>query len=485
MRKIKKLLSCCLAFISAVSFTCCAKTTEQSETYSESLIESAESESIQRTDLPDYDKEVADEMIFTGWYSPTVSEESFRLYKDCGFNRMFLQGFEVGPLGGTKIEEALTLCDNLGIGAMIDVTQSEELIFPLLERFTAHESFEGFSYDEPVIYRNTLNNRAGIIDLSSYVKGLIQKKSDVEFLVNLNPTKAISFPWGTPPFTYDEYIDAQLMYINEAYINSTCHNWISCDDYPLYYNTTVKNPYYLKRSWLQNLEYLANAKRDSDFLLSTNFFIQSMPLGTDKNRIPTYEDLSLQIYTLMAFGYDSVSFFCYQTPPKTGEFDMEQYALIDRNGNKTEIYDSSKKIINEIQNFSHVYMQFNDNWLGIYPILGSNNLEKDDMYYNLSYDNLLKPITNVRDLIKIKSVTATEDTIVGCMVDKNNNPGYMFVNYNDTYYKKTSTVKVCFNRSNKALVFRNGVKTVETLVNGELTISLGVGEGIFVIPYAE
>ena len=479
MSKIKKLLNYCLAFISAVSFTCCSRKT------GESLIESAERESIQSTNLPDYDKEEADEMIFTGWYSPTVSEESFRLYKDCGFNRMFLQGLEVGGLGDPKMQEALTLCDNLGIGAMIDVTQSEDLIIPLLDSFTAHKSFMGFNYDEPVIYRNTLNNRAGIIDLSAYVKGIIQKKSDVEFLVNLNPTMAISYPWGTPPFTYDEYIDAQLLYINEAYINSTCHNWLSCDDYPLCYNTTVKNPYYLKRAWLQNLEYLANAKRDSDFPLSTNFFIQSMPLGTDKNRVPTYEDLRLQIYTLMAFGYDSVSFFCYQTPPKTGEFDMEQYALIDRNGNKTEIYDSSKKIINEIQNFSHVYMQFNDNCLGIYPILGSNNLENDDMYYNLSYDNLLDPITNMRDLIKIKSVTATEDTIVGCMVDKNNNPGYMFVNYNDTYYKKTSTVEVCFNRSNKALVFRNGVKTVETLVDGKLNFPLGVGEGVFVIPYAE
>ncbi len=41
-----------------------------------------------------------------------------------------------------------------------------------------------------------------------------------------------------------------------------------------------------------------------------------------------------------------------------------------------------------------------------------------------------------------------------------------------------------FANYNKAYVYINGVKTEVTLKNNELTLDLGVGEGVFVIPYA-
>ena len=432
--------------------------------------------------LPDYDAVKADEMVFMGWYSPTISRENFETYKACGFNYIFLQG-NVGPVGGSAVIEALELCEELDIKAFVDISQAEDLLLSSAERFSKYNSFVGFNYDEPVIYTNTLNDRLGIVELSAYVKAMHKQQPKAEFLVNLNPTNAVGYPWGTPPFTYAEYLQAQQTYINSIYAGSDCDNWISCDDYPLCRNTSAKTEYYLKTTWLQNLEYLANVKRDSEIPLTSNFFIQTMPLGTDKDRIPTYNDLRLQLYTLMAYGYDSASFFCYATPPQTGEFNREQAALIDRNGNKTSIYTDSQKVIGEITKFSNTYMQFNDNWLGIFPILGSNNTAKDDMYYNNSFDCLMQPIKTEKALKGVKALTATEDTIVGYMQDNVGNPGYMAVNYNDTTYGKKSDVTFTFNKYNKAYVYIDGVKEDVVLKNNQLTLHLDIGEGVFVIPY--
>lgn len=83
----------------------------------------------------------------------------------------------------------------------------------------------------------------------------------------------------------------------------------------------------------------------------------------------------------------------------------------------------------------------------------------------------------------VKSVTATEDSIVGYMQDSAGNPGYMAVNYNDTTYKKKSDVTFTFTNYNRAYVYIDGVKHDVGLKNHQLTLNLDIGEGVFVIPY--
>ena len=95
---------------------------------------------------------------------------------------------------------------------------------------------------------------------------------------------------------------------------------------------------------------------------------------------------------------------------------------------------------------------------------------------------MLEPLT-VNRLKGVKSVTATEDSIVGYMQDGQGNPGYMVVNYNDTTYQKKSDVVFTFTNYNKAYVYIDGVKQDVTLENNQLTLHLDVGEGVFVIPY--
>ena len=54
----------------------------------------------------------------------------------------------------------------------------------------------------------------GIVDIAEKVKVMHEQYPTVEFLVNLNPSECVDLNWGTPKFTYAEYLDAQTTYIN-------------------------------------------------------------------------------------------------------------------------------------------------------------------------------------------------------------------------------------------------------------------------------
>lgn len=480
-KKIPKCLACIFAVIMFASFIGCAPKDDNKG--DEPMGDNGEQR--QQVILPDYDSVKAEPFVINGWYAPALTLEAYREYKDCGFDSVFLMGKDVGSVGSSQMEQALTYCDQVGLKAYVDISKMLSAVEVVTPQYIQHSSFAGFNYDEPVIYKNTFTNADGIVDIGPVVENLHKKYPQVEFLVNLNPTTSLSLNWGTPAFTYDEYIQAQLSYVNSVYNGSDVRNWLSCDDYPLFYNPAVKNPYYLKTTWLQNLEYLANAKRDYDGKLSTNFFIQSMPYGANengRNRVPTYEDIRIQVYTLLAFGYDSVSYFCYATPPAGGEFSVAQTAMIDRSGNRTDIYGHGKKVNEEVRKLQNTYMQFNSQWLGVCPVLGTNNTAKDEDYYNGGFDALMEPL-NLSRLSGVKSVSSEEDLLIGHMKDGAGNSGFMLVNYNDTKSAKKTNVTMEFKSLTKADVYRGGEKTTVNLTDGKLSLQLDIGEGVFVIPH--
>ena len=75
----------------------------------------------------------------------------------------------------------------------------------------------------------------------------------------------------------------------------------------------------------------------------------------------------------------------------------------------------------------------------------------------------------------------------GYFNDVDGNDGIMVVNYNETSLNLTDEVTLNFDSSkyNKAICYVGGKKTVVNLSSGKLNLELGVGEGVFVIPYAE
>ena len=257
--------------------------------------------------LPDYDSKINDEsykLIIRGWNTPVMTDESVNDYIDCGFNQIYLLGPNANGLGSQTVNNAMDLCEKYSLPAIIDCGRLLDLIFQT--DYSDYDTFLGICFDEPTI--NDTETVIGINTIANYVEAFEEHYPGKTFLVNLNPSTAPHLGG-----TYDEYLTATCENFLSRF--STGERWLSADDYPLFYNASNKTQkYYLKKSWLENLEYLSNYKSEYENIKS-NFFIQSMPYEIYHDRIPSYNDLRLQAYTVMAFGYDSISYFCYATPP--------------------------------------------------------------------------------------------------------------------------------------------------------------------------
>lgn len=287
------------------------------------------------------------------------------------------------------------------------------------------------------------------------------------------------------------YRDYLTYYCDNVLEKLSGEKWLSADRYPLTFD--VKGDPALDVGWLQDVEAVAEVAREYEGI-KTNFFIQTMPYGGEslpagqigsRARIPTYEDVRLQEYALMAFGFDGISLFCYASPAVGPEFTEEQLAMLDREGNPTDIYTAAQKANREILAFDHVYLQFE--WQGVFTNDGGSTADAESAgrTQNASFSNLLDRMS-LSQVACLSSVTSTEDTLFGYFLDNSDNEGFMIVNYNETTLELTDTVTMSFDPGygyTKALCYIGGKEVTFDLTDNDLTLTLGSGEGVFVIPY--
>ena len=185
----------------------------------------------------------------------------------------------------------------------------------------------------------------------------------------------------------------------------------------------------------------------------------------------------------MAFGYDGISCFCYASPLIGFEFAASQEAMISRAGEKTDIYESVKKANGELLAFDHVLLQFE--WIGTFTNDAGHTTTGKDRTTNTSFQLLSR--LSLDSVPSLKEVTTSQDTLFGYFNDEDGNDGIMAVNYNETSLNLTDEIALTFDGSkyNKAVCYIGGEKVVKTLDKGKLDLTLGVGEGVFVIPFAE
>ena len=95
---------------------------------------------------------------------------------------------------------------------------------------------------------------------------------------------------------------------------------------------------------------------------------------------------------------------------------------------------------------------------------------------------------SVGEIDCLSEVTSSADTLFGYFMDSEENAGFTIVNYNDSELALNDDVTLKFNVDygfNKALCYIGGEKTIKEVKNNSLTLELGVGEGVFVVPYCE
>lgn len=469
---------------------------EADKAYFESVKNTADenASSIQKINLPDYDSKKNEYGIdISGWLIPkNVSTADVDWITDAGINVMHAVAAGDSetlffPEYNDEAIAKLNFFRDKGIKIYVNTCSREGSSFQKISSFGTHGGVMGMSYDEPT--------KAEIDEIAKYVDYFNQNGNGKNMLVNLFPSFASSVKsdFGKWYNTTQQKYELYLQYYCDNVLSklTSGEKWLSADRYLLTYDKNGNKC--IDSGWLADVQSVAKVAKK--YGAKTNFFIQTMPFGAtngvatgakegSRDRVPTYNDIRLQQYALMAFGYDGISLFCYGSPIADGEFASSQYGMIDRSGNKTEIYESVKKANNELLSFDHVLKQFA--WQGVFTCDAGKTITGTSSTSNASFKSLDRiSLANVSSLSK---VSASADTLCGYFKDAAGNDGIIVVNYNETTKNLTDTVELTFDSSkyNAAVCYVGGVKKVFTgLTDGKLSLSLGAGEGIFVIPYAE
>lgn len=324
--------------------------------------------------------------------------------------------------------------------------------FASIGDFANYGNVLGLMLDEP--NKSQIDEIAAAVDTFNLAN--VGKKV---LIVNLLPSYASAV---TSDFsTYSAYF--QYLYDN-VLSKLKCELWISVDRYPIV-RDAKGNPT-LDSGWLGDVEAVATFAKANG--LKKNFFIQTMPYGSggfndSHDRTPTKEDITLQYYVLLAYGYDSISLFCLGTPAPDGTTFLDgQNAMINRNNETTDIYTAVKEVNEELNKFDFILNRFS--WDA--AVLKTNSL-----------------LTSVHaKKIGLKDISSTKNALFSHLVDETRGrEAYCVVNYNDTSLNYTNTITLTFSGETILTVIQNGGFRTVTSTSGEFTFTLGVGESIIVI----
>lgn len=276
-----------------------------------------------------------------------------------------------------------------------------------------------------------------------------------EFYVNLFPTYATLAQIECD--SYEEYIDKYIAYVEPEFV-SLDHYALMVDGY---------GNYKITEDVLSNLEIVATKCKDANLPMYN--FIQSMSYSST-SRCPDEAEVRWQVMTNLAYGSKSIQYFCYFTPL---EFKEGSPAMIDLQGNKTPQYYAVQAVNEELLLLDEAYLQYD--WDGTMVVSGTNSTSTNKAFLQLAYA--------LEEHEMIKSIVASEDTLVGAFTGKDDRTAFLITNFSDPKSEAKDTVSVTFYNATHALVYHYGVAEYVELNNGTLEYTLDEGDGIFVIPY--
>lgn len=352
-----------------------------------------------------------------------------------------------------------------------DFTNEEE--FPEgITDFSACDGFYGFiCWDEP--------SKGQYEKLAEFAENFDEKYGDTDamFMVNLLPAYGQA-GWGTR--TFDEYLDGYAETVLSKIKNTK--KYISLDTYPVKANGSFGQTFLTDIAKLKaaSLKYGAM----SHVCLQSTATAWDTATSEWRNRTPNREEYGIQIYSALALGIDSISWYTYVDPQEDEPLGLHPAPVNFYTGERNEqIYNDFKSINDEIDTFDYALKCFT--WKGfltnedvsLLGVLASQNYTKK---YYISDAAATKTLTSV--------FTAGLPYVMGRMVDGNGNEGFMIANYTvPSEAKEGDVYKMTLNFKkgvNKLIVWQNGQKNVVD-VNGSYELELKLGGGAFVVPYAE
>jgi len=275
-----------------------------------------------------------------------------------------------------------------------------------------------------------------------------------------------------------QYLPGKLPFVNinvqsqpgifKEYMDVVGPDILSYDNYVLFENRKIRD------TWFTDLETVAIAARDTGAL--TNNIIQAQKNKDGDHNGSGYADPGLyglrwQIYTSMAYGFQSITYYSY-CPTLLPMYGYEPF--ITSNGERTYVWYNAQKANLELLNFDHVFMNFN--WIG------ASALEpKDSINYMLKF---LKDSVPIKKIEGIKDVSVSRDVILGIFEDNENNKGFMLSNAASPFDELEAFVTVKFDKKYKGVQVygKDDPVIIDLDKKNTAVIKLEPGEGKFIIP---
>lgn len=429
-----------------------------------------------------------------GWNS-FITQQNFQDYKDCGFTYLMSEGDayydynygknkSVSSFKDSDLYAYMELAEKMGIPVMvasnglISMTSSSDyrltddqksFLQQMVGDLSNYSVFKGFTFrDEP--------GTDCAKTFQTVQKFLLGMKSNLYFFTSMLPIYGNDLTKYTTSGTTNK-VDAYKDYI-KAFSSAT--GTFAYDYYPLWADP-VQNTTYVDTAWYQNLELVAKSARDDHF--DTGITVQSCSFGAKgaeqtsqhKRTITSKADISFQVYTALAYGMKYINYFTYWQHYSNSDTESFYSAMVNypaKNGGqpvKTDAYYAVQATNQEIKKFDNVFLNYD--WKGTVAVAKKGS----------SKSALLAQVGNYTSP-RIRSVSATNEAIIGCMKDSKGYDGFMIVNSTDPGQKLDSAVTVTFNNATTAIAYVHGTPQTVTLNNGSYTFKLGSGEGVFVIP---
>ena len=438
-----------------------------------------------------------------------ANREQMMLYKECGFNAVpltedFFSASEVAPYieamkqyeedlaawdgnEETKPVEptkplyivSLELCEELGIDVYIRPHQKDAFVNVPNENNIAvfNEYLETPNYFEKYFYNLDFRDYPAVKGFFIVDEPLFENLLDLkyrylpwfnenygdgnfEMIVNfLNPLSNLWKDSRSQNMTLDQF----MTYYNDNFFKdlNSKDKTVSFDTYVLC-NDGVDN--YIKDTFLYST--MCMRKYANQYNADFGTYIQCFTGYSNLRDLTSVEDFNYQINVYLAFGSERIAFYGYRDYPP------EEHMLTA--GEPNEKWDYCKDAIGLLKKIDGILYNFT--WEGIFTNVGTGSFfEINEAFDAIKNDSL-------KELRGVSAIKSKYDIVVGQFKDKDNNDGFMLVNYEEPSINHTNKVSMTFKNADGVLYYRNGERFVESLKNRNFEIELNPGEGVFIVP---
>ena len=274
----------------------------------------------------------------------------------------------------------------------------------------------------------------------------------VNMLPSYSPNELIGInPTGDNGF--EEYINR---YTDEVLPKVEGEKTLGVDHYPLREKNGVPS---LSDTWLYDLAIVGRAAKRAKAIYSV--CIQAY-CDVDQKKVDCTGDIRFQFYTAMAFGASMFEFYAYSTLHGT-------IAMLDKEGNPTDIYYSTRDAIREIRTFEKEYLECE--WKGVKSYLPKDKTCK-------AFENVASYLD--KTINGVKDVQVSRETLISEFEKQDGKKAYMVVNYGLPVLSSSNIVTITFDKPSKICVYQGGRKD-DYGCTDKIDLFLEASQGAFVV----